>query len=103
MIFSVVVSPATREAASVRSSDENGMTRKRWNTPTSLTLHEQTCAPRSIAVAPECQFVTFPWGNPREAQSSPRARSNLLGMFRRRGIISGLQKTERYAADRNDH
>jgi hypothetical protein len=60
MIFAVVVSPATNEAASARSSDENGMTQKRWNTPTSLTLHEQACATRTNALAPECQFFTFP-------------------------------------------
>ncbi|PYV78444.1 MAG: hypothetical protein DMG96_07755 [Acidobacteria bacterium] len=70
MIFSVVVSPATKETARTRSSDENGMIRKRWNTPTSLTLHEQTCAMRSRALVLECQFFTFPWGNPREAQPS---------------------------------
>jgi hypothetical protein len=47
---------------------------ERRNAPTSLTLHDQSCVKRRGGLATNCQVYTFPWGNPGEAQASPKAR-----------------------------
>jgi hypothetical protein len=60
----------------------------RRNAPTSLTLHDQFCARRSVGLATKCQVYTFPWGNPGEAQPSSKARST--------------PSLERPAGERND-
>ncbi len=43
---------------------------------------------RSEAHAPNCQFFTFPWGNPREAASDPKAQSSQLEALRRASMIA---------------
>ena len=50
-----------------------GHAEDRRNAPTCLTLREENCATRSVPQAMKSTLVTFPWGNPREAELSLRA------------------------------
>jgi hypothetical protein len=62
------------------------MNGERRNAPTSLTLHDQSCAGRRGGLATNCQVYTFPWGNPGEMQPGPKARSTPAWSGRRRAL-----------------
>jgi hypothetical protein len=63
--------------------------------PTSLTLHDQDCAERSVGLATNCQVYTFPRGNPGEAEPDPKAQPRRLGAPRRGGYGSSFNKSVR--------
>ena len=75
-ICSMAGSPARKDLASVLTRDRSAIgdnSRVLQRVTLCMSLSAQ---PRSNAQATDSQLFTFPWGIPREARTSPKARSN---------------------------
>src|SRR2546429_8810474 len=67
--------PARKVLARTVNSDGFGMVEDGEMLQRVLPCVSTPAQSRSAAHATKCQFITIPWGNPREAKPNPRVRS----------------------------